>query len=126
WPALNRLFAHLFTKRECTDLDNLSKVSTHFHHGVKEFMKREDNRPGIRAVHFVKTIDGMVVIIDLFASNIAFYDLANLDMGRLKRSMMSRIVPSMLVTLAGPEDSIIEQLADFLYIHQFFSTSIHP
>ncbi|GMR57723.1 hypothetical protein PMAYCL1PPCAC_27930, partial [Pristionchus mayeri] len=115
WPARNRLFYFLRSDKECTDLNTLSQVSTHFHCGVKEFMRRENNRPGLWIVIFKYTEVGLDVEIILYPFNLPFYNLTILDMGRFKRTMIdfSR-VPALQVTLTGPEDPLIDQLGEFL------------
>ncbi|GMR56970.1 hypothetical protein PMAYCL1PPCAC_27165, partial [Pristionchus mayeri] len=112
-PARNRIFYFLRSNEECTDLNNLSRVSTHFYHGVHEFMKKEHNRPGICELDLEKIYNGMKLEVLLFPANIAFYDLSNLGIGRFKKSM-TYDMPTLEVTLTGGEDPIIEQVADIL------------
>ncbi|GMR57756.1 hypothetical protein PMAYCL1PPCAC_27954, partial [Pristionchus mayeri] len=95
---------------ECTD----SQVSAHFHGRAEEFMRRNDNRPGLESVWLEKNSDGLEVYIDLFPSNVAFYDLANLGLERFKRTTGIWGTRTLKVTLTGLEDPIAEQLADFL------------
>ncbi|GMR57712.1 hypothetical protein PMAYCL1PPCAC_27907, partial [Pristionchus mayeri] len=86
WPALKRLFFFLFpTNGNCEYLFNLSQVSSHFHVGVHEFMKK--NRPGIERVTLCRTTEGLKVEMYLFRSNIAFHGLDDLVAGRFERSM---------------------------------------
>ncbi|GMR57263.1 hypothetical protein PMAYCL1PPCAC_27458, partial [Pristionchus mayeri] len=47
WPALKRVCFHLFNEENCEDLSKLAQVSTHYYSGVKQFMKRAENRPAI-------------------------------------------------------------------------------
>ncbi|GMR56986.1 hypothetical protein PMAYCL1PPCAC_27181, partial [Pristionchus mayeri] len=114
WPALNRVFFFLFPNDgNCRDLANLSKVSTHFHLGVKEFMKKEKNGPWIERVTLEKTRFGLLVKIGLFPSNLPFHDLSPLKSGRFHRSRCYGH-PALNVLLTGPEDPLIEKLAAFL------------
>ncbi|GMR57730.1 hypothetical protein PMAYCL1PPCAC_27925, partial [Pristionchus mayeri] len=76
-------------------------------------MKREKNRPGIVGVTIKKEEDGLEVEIGHFPSNLPFYDLTRLDWGRIERLMYGD-EPNLRVYLTGPEDPVIEQLADFL------------
>ncbi|GMR56977.1 hypothetical protein PMAYCL1PPCAC_27172, partial [Pristionchus mayeri] len=110
---LNPLIELLRSIEERTDLNNLSEVSDHFNGEVKEFMQRENNRPGFKYVHLTKNEAGLEVKITLFYSIIAFYDLANLDMERIKISSGDDEL-ILEVTLTGREDPLFEQLAEFL------------
>ncbi|GMR38146.1 hypothetical protein PMAYCL1PPCAC_08341, partial [Pristionchus mayeri] len=114
WPALKRVFFFLFPKDgNCRDLTNLSKVSTHFNLGIKEFLKKENNRPWIERVTLLKTRVGLLVKIGLFPSNLPFHDLSPLTSGRFQRSRHYGHA-ALKVLLTGPEDPLIEQLAEFL------------
>ncbi|GMR57258.1 hypothetical protein PMAYCL1PPCAC_27453, partial [Pristionchus mayeri] len=50
-PYINRLCFHLRTDEDCEDLANLAQVSKHYYFGVNNFMKKEENRPGLRLVN---------------------------------------------------------------------------
>ncbi|GMR52695.1 hypothetical protein PMAYCL1PPCAC_22890, partial [Pristionchus mayeri] len=112
--------------RECTDLANLAEVSTHFRAGVKEFMRRAENRPGIRNVDLRKNEQGRLnVYMFLYPSNIPFYGLSSLDKGRF-RMYSNSLDPRIKVILNGPQDSLVEQVSDMLsscikkaYIHGY-------
>ncbi|GMR31453.1 hypothetical protein PMAYCL1PPCAC_01648, partial [Pristionchus mayeri] len=110
-PFINRLCFHLRTDEECADLANLAQVSTHFHTGVHEFMKRRDNQPGIKVVQLMKVEEGLFVVIELYPSNIPFYRLLDIESERFERFGDSSD-PQLGVTLNGSEDPMIEQLSD--------------
>ncbi|GMR56987.1 hypothetical protein PMAYCL1PPCAC_27182, partial [Pristionchus mayeri] len=113
WPALNRLFHFLLSDEECTDLNNLSKVSTRFYDEVHEFM--QNNGPGLKEVK-LNYYDGNILDVEirLFLSNIPFYDLSNIPLGRFKRTG-SNSNPILHVRLNGTKDLVIEQrMAKFL------------
>ncbi|GMR38145.1 hypothetical protein PMAYCL1PPCAC_08340, partial [Pristionchus mayeri] len=107
WPALNRLFHFLRSDEECTDLNNLSKVSTRFYNEVHQFM--EINRPGFKEVKF-NYYNGNILDMEIrfHHSNLAFYDLSNIDWGRVKRTG-SNSNPILHVRLTGNKDLVIEQ-----------------
>ncbi|GMR52190.1 hypothetical protein PMAYCL1PPCAC_22385, partial [Pristionchus mayeri] len=113
WPANNRIFYHLRTDEDCFDLTILAEVSTHFRSGVKEFMKKSDNRPGVKSVHFSKDEDGISVEIQLYPSNLPFHFLDTLAVGRFKRFRgFSNL--ALEVTLNGINDPIFNQVSDLL------------
>ncbi|GMR52182.1 hypothetical protein PMAYCL1PPCAC_22377, partial [Pristionchus mayeri] len=116
WPATKRIYCHLRTDDDCVDLVNLPEVSTHFRTGVKGFMKRDDNRPGIRTVHLIKSNAGWNIWILLYPSNLPFHALDALDAARFTRSGDSHN-HKLEVTLNGPEDSVVEQVFGLLSTH---------
>ncbi|GMR33092.1 hypothetical protein PMAYCL1PPCAC_03287, partial [Pristionchus mayeri] len=109
WPALNRLFLHLYSKDDCSDLANLAQVSTHFHYGVHEFMRRDDNRPAYRQVALEKNKNGVIVEVSLIPSNLPFYDLTTRDSGRFER-LGDSTIPYFRVAVNGPEDPIMDKM----------------
>ncbi|GMR30950.1 hypothetical protein PMAYCL1PPCAC_01145, partial [Pristionchus mayeri] len=113
WPASKRIFFHLRTNEECTDLANLSQVSRHYYSEVHQFMHREDNRPGIKYVHLLKTDNEMKMKIGLYPSNRPFYNLSKLKAGRFTRWGGS-VDPMLYVTMNGPADPILEQISDLI------------
>ncbi|GMR45920.1 hypothetical protein PMAYCL1PPCAC_16115, partial [Pristionchus mayeri] len=109
WPPFNRICNHLRTDGDCENLANFSVVSRSFRSGVKEFMKRANNRPGLDLVKVARTGAGLEVEIRLYPSNIPFYDLDALDSVRFHREGTT-----LRVTLSGPEDPIFEQVVSLL------------
>ncbi|GMR52697.1 hypothetical protein PMAYCL1PPCAC_22892 [Pristionchus mayeri] len=116
WPAFNRICFHLRTDGDCSDLASLAEVSTHFNAGVTEFMKKDDNRPGIDYVDMAKTDNGVLVRMKLYPSNIRFYSLDTQEAGRFKRRGGSPY-PRLEVTLNGPGDALFKQVSDLLSSH---------
>ncbi|GMR52694.1 hypothetical protein PMAYCL1PPCAC_22889 [Pristionchus mayeri] len=108
WPAFTRLCCHLRNHNDCADLANLAQVIYYFRIGVKEFMQRADNRPGIKFVRLLKTDDGITVFIHLYPSNIPFYCLTTLDKERYNR-LSSTVLE---ITLEDHEDKNVNQLSD--------------
>ncbi|GMR52210.1 hypothetical protein PMAYCL1PPCAC_22405, partial [Pristionchus mayeri] len=106
-PFINRLCFHLRNDEECADLANLAQVSTHFHIGVNKYMKRSDNRPGVKYAHFHKNEDRLILKVLLYPSNLPFYDMNTLNFGRFSRWGNS-LEPRMSVNLNGHEDPILK------------------
>ncbi|GMR30984.1 hypothetical protein PMAYCL1PPCAC_01179, partial [Pristionchus mayeri] len=104
---------HLRNDEECADLANLAQVSTHFHTGVHEFMKRKENRPGIKFVQLMKVDDGLFVAIEPYPSNIPFYRLPVIESERFQR-FGDYDDPEFFITLNGSEDPIVEQISELL------------
>ncbi|GMR31456.1 hypothetical protein PMAYCL1PPCAC_01651, partial [Pristionchus mayeri] len=113
WPASIRIYFHLRTNEECNDLANLSQVSRHFHTEVFEFMKKDENRPGIKNLRLEKTSNEMEMSIGLYPSNIPFYALTTLKSGRFMRLGCS-VHPILQLTLSGSTDSILMQVSGLL------------
>ncbi|GMR33060.1 hypothetical protein PMAYCL1PPCAC_03255, partial [Pristionchus mayeri] len=90
-----------------------SQVSTHFHAGVKEFMKK--NRPAIGCVDFVRVAGALVTGVGFFLipANLPFFGLETLDSGRYER-WGTPGEPSVHVDVNGLEDPICEQVSDLL------------
>ncbi|GMR57035.1 hypothetical protein PMAYCL1PPCAC_27230, partial [Pristionchus mayeri] len=115
WPALNRTLSFLHTNKECFDLANLSKVSTHFNNAVKEFMRSARNRPGLECVALYITKEGLMVQMYLYRSNLPFYGLGALDWSRFKRSIRNYSPTCMMeVELRGADDPAVSQLHGLL------------
>ncbi|GMR57274.1 hypothetical protein PMAYCL1PPCAC_27469, partial [Pristionchus mayeri] len=76
-------------------------------------MKIAENRPAIHILHLNKSDNGTELRIILFSSNLPFYGLANLDLGRFKRSDHP-LGPQLTVTLGAPQDPIWNQVVDLL------------
>ncbi|GMR40421.1 hypothetical protein PMAYCL1PPCAC_10616, partial [Pristionchus mayeri] len=113
WPAHKHLLSLFLSDGECTDLVNLSKVSTHFRRCVFEFIKHGRNRPGIKEVELYRTEEGLIVELRLFASNIPFQDLSILKSDRFTRCMVGES-PTAQALLKGEDDPILEELIDLL------------
>ncbi|GMR57853.1 hypothetical protein PMAYCL1PPCAC_28048, partial [Pristionchus mayeri] len=109
WPALDRIFSFLRTDEECFDLSNLANLSSHFRAQVKKFIGTPSNQPGVDFVEFTKTDDGLEIWMELFPSNIPFYDLSKVDWGRFKRSIRCGR-PCLEATLKDSEDDTVEQV----------------
>ncbi|GMR30625.1 hypothetical protein PMAYCL1PPCAC_00820, partial [Pristionchus mayeri] len=115
WSALNRTLSFLHTNKECIDLANLSKVSTHFNYVVKEFMGYARNRPGLKRIDLSRFQDGLMLQVCLFPANIPFYDLTTLDWSRFKRSILSYSKTCALeVELRGADDLALKQVQGLL------------
>ncbi|GMR41103.1 hypothetical protein PMAYCL1PPCAC_11298, partial [Pristionchus mayeri] len=110
WPALNRLCFHLRTDEDCADLANLAQVSTHFRTGVKEFMKRDENRPGIEKLHTQEWC-GLNLKIDLYPGNLPFHGPFERDYRRL-RHLSPRFL-KVPYAMDAPE-SLINQVSELL------------
>ncbi|GMR50253.1 hypothetical protein PMAYCL1PPCAC_20448, partial [Pristionchus mayeri] len=91
----------------------LTKASTNFHNGVREFMSTADSRPGVNRVDLTKTSDGMWMAIELYPSNPPFYGVNNLDSGRFTRLDYSRY-PKIGMTLNDRADPFVKQVSDML------------
>ncbi|GMR38144.1 hypothetical protein PMAYCL1PPCAC_08339, partial [Pristionchus mayeri] len=113
WPALDRISFHLRTNEDCSDLTNISIVSTHFRTGVTKFMNRLENRPTIENISILKDDNGLVARVYLFPSNLPFHGLTTLDSRRFHRSGNSD-QPRIEVEVNGPEDPILEQVSGIL------------
>ncbi|GMR57275.1 hypothetical protein PMAYCL1PPCAC_27470, partial [Pristionchus mayeri] len=111
WPAVDRICLHLFNREDCGDLANLAKVSTHYHDGVYNFMKK--NRPGVYMVDLQSIDSALVVYIGLYPSKLPFYGLTTLDRGRFERNSSS-LLPCLRVKLNDTEDPIIDQVSSLL------------
>ncbi|GMR58035.1 hypothetical protein PMAYCL1PPCAC_28230 [Pristionchus mayeri] len=109
WPACKRIFFFLHTYEDCIDLANLSKVSTQFHSGVKEFMCKDENRLKFNQVSMEKNDDGLEVSIHFFPSNLPYHDLASLDWPRYEK-LKRDSDPILRVTLSGDEDPIVDEV----------------
>ncbi|GMR57260.1 hypothetical protein PMAYCL1PPCAC_27455, partial [Pristionchus mayeri] len=72
-----------------------------------------ENRPAIHILHLNKTANGTELRMILFASNLPFYGLANLDWGLFERSD-HRLGPQLTVTLRGPQYPLWNQVVDLL------------
>ncbi|GMR30954.1 hypothetical protein PMAYCL1PPCAC_01149, partial [Pristionchus mayeri] len=116
WPASKRIYFNLRTNEECTDLANLTQVSRHYYSEVHQFMHREDNRPGVKYVHLLKTENEMKMKIGLYPSNRPFYNLSKLKVERFTRWGGS-VDPLLYFTLNGPADPILQQVSDLLASH---------
>ncbi|GMR51802.1 hypothetical protein PMAYCL1PPCAC_21997, partial [Pristionchus mayeri] len=112
-PFLNRLCFHLRNDEECEDLANIAQVSSDFHTGVHNYMKRANNRPGVRWAEIFKNRDGMNVMIQLFPSNLPFHALDTLDLGRFQR-FGGPPNPQLYAILNGLEDPIKDQVSGLI------------
>ncbi|GMR57286.1 hypothetical protein PMAYCL1PPCAC_27481, partial [Pristionchus mayeri] len=110
WPPLERIFYHLWTNGDCLDLTNLAKVSTFFHAGVMEFMKRDINQPALEKVFLSKCLftNKITCEIALFRSNLPYYDLSGLDWSRFDR-VTNKPSPTLVVNPTGIDDVIVDQ-----------------
>ncbi|GMR56984.1 hypothetical protein PMAYCL1PPCAC_27179, partial [Pristionchus mayeri] len=112
-PALKRIFSHLHTNEECTDLYNLYEACPLFYSGVRGFMKRDINRAGLKLVRLRNSEGSLEVRCVLYPDNLPFYDLESLESsGRLTRHRHWG-QPALQVTLTGLED-LIEQLSKLI------------
>ncbi|GMR56660.1 hypothetical protein PMAYCL1PPCAC_26855, partial [Pristionchus mayeri] len=83
--AFELIFFHLHTDEDCSDLNNLYKVPKTFYKGIKEYMMRDNNRPGVKQVTLSIKRNGLEVMIRLFPSNLPFYDWAKMNWRGIKR-----------------------------------------
>ncbi|GMR33413.1 hypothetical protein PMAYCL1PPCAC_03608, partial [Pristionchus mayeri] len=113
WPALRRACDYLLIKKDCSNMANLSQVSTHFYTGVHQFMKIAENRPALSSAHLWRRKGRLAVRVFLYPSNLPFYGLASLNARRFSR-YRNHHGPHVEVDLKGPNDRIIEQVVNLL------------
>ncbi|GMR50693.1 hypothetical protein PMAYCL1PPCAC_20888, partial [Pristionchus mayeri] len=113
WPAVNRICYHLYNPDNCSDLANLSQVSTHYLAGVNTFMNRDGNRPGVNHLTIINWQDGLEVQIELIPSNFRFYGLKDLGLRRFLRRGRSNY-PELHLKSNGTEDLIFEKISSLL------------
>ncbi|GMR50692.1 hypothetical protein PMAYCL1PPCAC_20887, partial [Pristionchus mayeri] len=111
WPAVERICYNLFHPENCSDLDNLAQVSTHYFAGVNTFMNRAGNKPGVGYVLLRNSRVGLAATIHLIPSNLRFYGLVDLGSDRILRRGRSD-APVLHVKMNGTYDPLFEKVSD--------------
>ncbi|GMR55298.1 hypothetical protein PMAYCL1PPCAC_25492, partial [Pristionchus mayeri] len=109
-PPLERICHFLYNQNNGTDLANLAKVPRHYYHIVMKFIRGPSNRPGIDKVLIMKNRGGLEMEMTIYRSNLPFYSLASLDKKRFRLLSTFICLPMLVVSLSGPQDSIIEKV----------------